>query len=67
MNPAAAAKTAPTRMAITSRAGAEGMDAWRPWAAMTPEKAPTLIKPAWPRDSSPRMPTVRLRDTAMTM
>ena len=26
-----------------------------------------LIKPAWPRLSSPRMPTVRFSDTAMDM
>ena len=34
---------------------------------MMPEKAPRLIKPAWPRLSSPRIPTVRFRLTAMTM
>ena len=32
-----------------------------------PENAPTLMKPAWPRLSSPEMPTVRFSDTAMTM
>ena len=36
-------------------------------AATMPENAPTLIKPAWPRLSSPEMPTVRFKDTAMTM
>ena len=36
--------------------------------AMTmPENAPTLMKPAWPRLSSPEMPTVRFSETAMTM
>ena len=35
--------------------------------AVMPEKAPRLMKPAWPRDSSPKMPTVRFSDTAMTM
>ncbi len=30
-----------------------------------PVKAPTLIKPAWPRLSSPKMPTVRFSETAM--
>ena len=35
-------------------------------AITMPENAPTLIKPAWPRLSSPEMPTVRLRETAMT-
>ena len=33
----------------------------------TPENAPTLMKPAWPRLSSPEMPTVRLSETAITM
>ena len=33
----------------------------------TPENTPTLIKPACPRLNSPEMPTVRFRDTAMTM
>ena len=31
-----------------------------------PAKAPTLMNPAWPRLSSPRIPTVRLRLTAST-
>ena len=31
-----------------------------------PENAPTDIKPAWPSDSSPRIPTVRLSETAIT-
>ena len=35
-------------------------------AAVTPVKAPTLIKPAWPRDSSPKIPTVRFSEMAMT-
>ena len=30
-----------------------------------PENAPTDIKPAWPSDNSPRIPTVRLSETAM--
>ena len=30
-----------------------------------PVKAPTLIKPAWPSDSSPSMPTVRFSEIAM--
>ena len=33
---------------------------------MVPAKAPTLMNPAWPRLSSPEMPTVRFRETAMT-
>ena len=31
-----------------------------------PANAPTDMKPAWPSDSSPRMPTVRLSEIAMT-
>ena len=34
--------------------------------ATMPENAPTLMKPAWPRLSSPEMPTVRFSETAMT-
>ena len=30
-----------------------------------PVKAPTLMKPAWPSDSSPEMPTTRLSEMAM--
>ena len=33
-------------------------------AATTPVKAPTLMKPAWPSDSSPDTPTTRFSDTA---
>ena len=62
-----AAKMAPTTMAMARRSPAEGMASCRLMAAMMPEKAPTLMKPAWPRLSSPRMPTVRFRDTAMDM
>ena len=32
-----------------------GISSWREMEATTPEKAPTLIKPAWPRLSSPEM------------
>ena len=35
--------------------------------AITPLNAPTLIKPAWPRLSSPDTPTTRFSDTAITM
>ena len=62
-----AAKNAPTIIASARRSGAEGMTFIRLMAVMTPEKAPTLMKPAWPRLRSPRMPTVRFKDTAMTM
>ena len=33
-------------------------------ATMTPVKAPTLMKPACPSDSSPDTPTTRFSDTA---
>ena len=42
-----------------------GISSWREMEATTPEKAPTLIKPAWPRLSSPEMPTTRFSATAM--
>jgi hypothetical protein len=64
--PAAAAKAAPTAMAAASRSGAEGMAWARAKAAVVPVKAPMDMKPAWPRLSSPRMPTVRFRDSAIT-
>ncbi len=48
------------------RTGPEGTFRPRATAAVTPVKAPTLIKPAWPRLSSPSTPTVRFRDRAMT-
>ena len=67
MKPAAAAKIAPTTMATARRTGAKGITFCRLMAVTMPEKAPTLMKPAWPRLSSPRMPTVRFRETAMDM
>ena len=67
IKPTMAAKKAPTTRARTIRARSLGMADWRLMAVMMPEKAPTLMKPAWPRLSSPRMPTVRFRDTAMQM
>ena len=67
MTPATAAITAPTTMASASRATSPAPVKPRLMEAMMPEKAPTLMKPAWPRDSSPRIPTVRFRDTAMQM
>ena len=54
-------------MATARRSGAEEMVFCRHMAAVMPEKAPTLMNPAWPRLSSPRMPTVRFSDTAMDM
>ena len=65
MTPVMAAKMVPTTRASTTRASSLGTVADRLMEVMMPEKAPTLIKPAWPRLSSPRMPTVRFRLTAM--
>ena len=61
-----AAKTAPTAIAMARRSGALAMTPWSDTAAVVPMNAPTLIKPAWPSDSSPITPTVRLSETAMT-
>ena len=52
-------------MATANRAMPLGMACCRDMAATMPEKAPTLIKPAWPKDSSPEKPTTRFKDTAM--
>ena len=62
MKPTMAAKKAPTTRATIIRTRSFGTADCRLMAAMMPEKAPTLMKPAWPRDSSPRMPTVRFRE-----
>ena len=64
--PAMAANPAPTTMPISRRSGAEATMPLSAMAAVTPVNAPTLIKPAWPRLSSPSTPTVRFRLTAMT-
>ena len=65
MKPTMAAKKAPATRAMTIRTRSLGTADWRLMAVMMPEKAPTLMKPAWPRDSSPRTPTVRFRETDM--
>lgn len=62
MTPAATAPTA------AERANSASSDSTPARASMpattTPVKAPTLMKPAWPSDSSPETPTTRFRDTA---
>ena len=64
MTPNRAAVTAPMRMAMTiPRVGS--MAPFMHFENRAPAKAPTHIKPACPRLSSPRIPTVRFRDTAM--
>ena len=68
--PAMAATTPPTASAESRRASsrlASGKAESIHWLIRMPENAPTLMKPACPRLSSPEMPTVRFSDTAMTM
>ena len=67
ITPATAAIRPPTIMARISRSVGLGTPPARQAAATTPVKAPTLMKPAWPRHNSPEMPTTRFRETAMTM
>ena len=66
--PAMPANTPPTIM--DKRRRTVSFSSWKapsiqPEATM-PENAPTLMKPAWPRLSSPDTPTTRLSETAMT-
>ena len=61
-----AAKIAPMTIAMARRSGALAMTPCSDTAAVVPMKAPTLIKPAWPSDSSPITPTVRLSEIAIT-
>ena len=60
------ATTPPTTKASSSAAGLGKVVSYRLTHTSVPAKAPTLINPAWPRLSSPSMPTVRFRETAMT-
>ena len=64
--PTSAAKRAPTIIPTMRRTGPESTFRLSATAAVTPVKAPTLIKPAWPRESSPSTPTVRFREMAIT-
>ena len=69
ITPAMPANTPPTTMDTIRRRVSFSMpvaESSQPEATM-PAKAPTLMNPAWPRLSSPEMPTVRFSDTAMTM
>ena len=65
--PSAAAMTAPNTMARARRRGERVTVLWRARARAEPAKAPMLMKPAWPRLSSPETPTTRFRASAMTM
>ena len=66
ITPAIAAQMPPITIETASCTGSGAPVPDRQVAATMPENAPTDMKPAWPSDSSPRMPTVRLSDTAMT-
>ena len=67
ITPTMAAATAARIMATVRRRTGDGTASARKVVATMPVKAPTDMKPAWPRDSSPRIPTVRFRETAMTI
>ena len=54
-------------MARARRRGERVTVLWRARARAEPAKAPMLMKPAWPRLSSPETPTTRFRASAMTM
>ena len=64
-NPASAAQAAAMTKLRTSSTGTLETAPLSMVTATMPVKAPTLMKPAWPRDSSPEIPTTRLRETAM--
>ena len=59
----------PVTMASSSRR--EGSSIWKPFSSqpdtMIPVNAPIPMNPAWPRLSSPLMPTTRFRETAITI
>ena len=69
MTPATPAATPPATMAMTRRRAS--FSTWKPLSSQPettmPVKAPTLMKPAWPRDSSPEMPMTRFREIAITI
>ena len=67
MSPAIPAKRPPTIMEMARRRGPFGIAAAREVETTMPVKAPTDIKPACPKESSPKMPTVRFKEIAMTM
>ena len=52
---------------LTDELGECGIAAAREVETTMPVKAPTDIKPACPKESSPKMPTVRFKEIAMTM
>ena len=65
-NPNMAANAAPISMAIMISA-IPGIFSSTSLAKTAEENAPTHINPAWPRLSSPEMPTTRFNDTASIM
>ena len=60
------AKIAPTISAQTRRSVGEATRSLSASAVVVPMNAPTLMKPAWPSDSSPSTPTVRFSEIAIT-
>ena len=65
--PMTPASTPPKTMARIRRRVALSTVPFSKVASTTPEKAPMPMKPAWPRLSSPQMPTSRFKETASTM
>ncbi len=59
------AKSPPTSMERISTTGSLAMFCDSRAETTAPVKAPMLMKPAWPSDSSPEMPTTRLSEMAM--
>ena len=58
------ATAAPTSRAKKKRTPTLGITFSMHFVKNAPENAPTHMKPAWPRLNSPRIPTVRFRETA---
>ena len=54
-------------MEMARRRGPFGIAAASEVETTMPVKAPTDIKPACPKESSPKMPTVRFKEIAMMM
>ena len=65
MMPATAAAAAPTRIASVKRTPTLGIASSIQMENRELENAPTHMKPACPRLSSPSMPTVRFKEIAI--
>ena len=62
--PQRAAAAAPIKIAMPNRIPTEGITLAAAFVKNAPENAPTHIKPAWPKLNSPKMPTVKFKETA---